>query len=349
MKKNIVVSILECISTFTTNISTTNIKNKQAKDKRKLDYIKDQVNNKEDRENARKKRLSIKLDQAVSKKSFVYAFISTVATATSMLLSSLGITQAKTITDITRNTQNQALVCMIVFICFTIWQISFNSSYIKERFNKHHATLTLLQLLVITLSITSNYKFLCSVINPTSKFDFLYIVCFAVSFDIISLKFSALSQDCKYMNYSYKNYNEMEENTSILKMCIFVLTYKFKLKLKTKYLQGLKEYKDTFKDEQTEQKEENQKEEQNENINPGKQENKKPVLKIVKNTNDREYKKLKEKILNMQDDTPVTAKTLNISDSKYRKYKQIFVSDGIVYIGNQNRIYKQNILKISNQ
>lgn len=344
MKQNLIVKVLESYSNFASNISETRIKNKSKKDKRNLDKIKDDVEYKDEREKARKKELQIALDQSVSKKAFTYKMISTVATITSMFLSSMGITHAKTLNNIKNNAQNIALVAMIVFICFTIWQISFNIGYIKERFNNHNATLKILQVLVITLSITSNYKFLVEVIKPVSTFDYLYIGCFAFSFDIISLKFSALSEDCKYMNYSYAD--DLKENTSFLKMLVFVATYKLKMKLKSKYLKGLDEYKTTFQiaQDNTQETEQDNKVIETTTLQTDVKSNV-TTFKPAVHTNDKEYKKIKHLIFKLDDNAPVTNKILNISYDKYKKIKPLLIEDGLVYVGNQNRIFKQSILK----
>lgn len=305
---NAILKIYNRVTDFRSSFCDTRIANRNKMEVAKSKKLENEVKQLELREELNKRKLFIQYDKSIKRKSFTYKFVSTVATLVSIIMSVCGITNIDSLSQLL-NPVNAVLTIMMTFISFTVWTISFNSDYIRKKFYNNYKKLKSLQTLVIIISVVSNFKFLQSVIHASTTFDYLYITCFSVAFDIASLTFSQLSQDCKYNNYSTTQ-ETLDDNKSFFEMLTFLFTYKIKMLVRDKYETACKIYKNELNEVYESQP-------------------------AIPNFNENEYKQIKYRLNNYNEHDVITSNMLGINDNKWRKYKPKLIADNLLYLDNR--------------
>lgn len=183
-------------------------------------------------------------DKKLLFRSRLYSLISFLGTIGSIMLTLCGITgdSWKHLLD---TAQNVTYVILICFIQFSVWTIATNETYIKENMYKHFTKLMLLLYSSTAVSIICNYIFLINFQKPRNVLYYFFLFVLASSIDLISLVFAGLANDCRWNKLS-KPSETLGENQTILHMIIFNATMNFRLKIRQKYIEGLKKYETVF-------------------------------------------------------------------------------------------------------
>ena len=134
-----------------------------------------------------------------------------------------------------------AFIISMLFVELVLFQSYYNATVIKQKFYRHYGKLKLMQYGLLIVLIYYNFSFFYSYVKQ-DKFLVVvtFILCFLVEFCIMNL--ASLSRDLKTLNYTY-NDNSIDENTSIIKMILFNLTFKTRINALKQYKRNVKQYK----------------------------------------------------------------------------------------------------------
>ena len=332
--KNFIIELKEKLTTFRIQYKMAGMKAKDSLNITKQKELQNRLDKDYLIKDIRSKKLALRLDNSVRYKGIIYLVLSVLATMSSISLSVLGITNTNNFYELLANNKLIVYAALISLLQTAVWLISFNNNYIKEKFNHHYTALQILQKLLIGISMIGNYLFLSRLLGSNKcAFDYIFITVCSVSLDIVANKFSSLSMDCFYLNYSYvnddKNLIDSDSSKNMFDMLMFIITYKFRVWIKEQYSQKIADYKKRM------------------NII-----NKDFVDTKIKNTDcqynnnnddDETYSIIKSRLLAMENDVVVGAKSLGITPNDWRKIRERLLSDGLIYsLGTKS--YKKNLL-----
>jgi len=241
----LIVSAIRRMGRFKTDVITSRLENENHINEIKLQQYRNAIKQLEVKDEVNKLELDIKYQNKLRRRSVLYNFISIIGTIGSIALTLCGIT-GSSFYELFSTSKNIAYSTLVIFTQFSVWVISANKHYIKEKFYNNYNKLRLLQLFTIATSIICNYMFLVSFLKPDSLVKQAFVAMMSVSVDLISLTFCSLAQDCKFRNYSYKFGKDLDDNVGLFTMIKFIMTYKLKSKIKMKYLTELNEYNQAF-------------------------------------------------------------------------------------------------------
>lgn len=138
-----------------------------------------------------------------------------------------------------------AFIVSMLFVELLLFQSYYNSTIIKQKFYRHYSKLKLMQIGLLIVLIYYNFSFFYSYVRHDKLLVVAtFILCFLVEFSIMNL--ASLSRDMRILNYTF-NDNNIDENTSIIKMLWFNLMYKIRKNALEKYQENVEEYKQLSK------------------------------------------------------------------------------------------------------
>jgi len=327
VKKSFIIKIQEKIVNFIIQYKASRTRMKYELNMSEQQELKTKLEKAYIEKDIKEKKLAIRLDTSNRIKGFIYLFFSVTTNIVSIALSVLGITNVNTFKDLYSNINILSYGLFITLLQFSVWLVSFNSNYIKLKFYNHYKALNLLQKMLIGISMLGNYLFLSRLIVGKTFLDYLFAIVVAISLDIVSNKFSGLSQDCFYLNYSkYSFKNEIDDyNDNYFYMFWFIITYKLRVWIKEQYSKRIIDYKTRMK-----------------NIGCLKSDddsvcdNSNNNMDIVNINYD--YENIKRSILKMNKGQIVSAKKFNISSKSWRELQKQLVEDRLIIINGSKSL-----------
>jgi hypothetical protein len=134
-----------------------------------------------------------------------------------------------------------AFIAIFIFVELVLYQSYAHSTNIKERFNRYYGILKFMQLGLLFVLIFYNYSFFSNYVSHKSVLLQIatFVLCFLVEFSIMNLV--GLANDMRTLNYTYSN--DIQEDTSIIKMLLFNLFFKTRINALRQYKKNVRQLK----------------------------------------------------------------------------------------------------------
>lgn len=270
------------------------------------------------RENSR-----IKSRDSLARMSFPLLVLSIISAIISTLMSLASISHLHDPEDLVNIMQTKYWIPACIMGCLQLFALicSIISYGLKLYYKGISSAAFALRLIIFTFSVVTNHTYLCSIIPEYSNPGYWYVIGWGIAggADIMSMVSSSWSTRLKFRMYDYEDIMYTEKG--VFSMLWSNLTYNITKKITLKYKENVQDSIALHSGKLTKT-----------NLNDSKPNVVTTACARVYNKNKKtKMEKYRSAILQLEANEPVNASLLNLDQRVYRKVRDYFVKEGLLY------------------